>query len=541
MTEKAPPPPQTVVVDWRDRALVFRSDDDELVRVRFPEWLFFQLCCAIAMIQRACSDEDGITRWRGMTQDQFNALADALDWRGDYDGFKPLWSYMASGKSAGTKYRKSRISVDGEEPEDQAGLAQDLFQRVGRGGYAFGKAKELTQGHRLLWKVVFSEPHGDRVYALLRETVSNLLTRGLVGISAATEQELRQAILERNRRTFEHLDVWGMPWPMETLYQEPFVSYARNETNATPQQGESHANSVSPKAPSASGGRTPLTDRNKRYRPIGTVAQLYDALVQSTGTNDRRATHFVVVGEPGSGKSTLLQHLALRSATSDEPVLAARIHLVEWNAANGNLGLEEHLARSFRNVRHAADCAQWRTWLRAGDVLLLLDGLDEIRPTDLVVARLHEALADFDGCPIVLTCRTEVLARYTSLCPKWPVLQLSPLTVEQREQYVHRFHADRERVSRARINALSRSPLSANPLRLATLCFAYDPADERIEFATRSELFDIAVRKLLERERTKVPYGDRPVPATDTKRRVLEHLALDAQTTRQPRIDAGRP
>lgn len=180
--------PETVLVESTTQTLTYRRKSGELVSVHVLSRKHFQTCWAIAVVQHTKSDDDGITRWQGMTQDQFNALAKELGW-GEYDGFKPVWSYMTSGRAASRGHVAAQISVDGKDPDDEAGLAQELFQRVGFGGYVFGAVQELGDNERRLWKVLLPSPaeqartwqdrehdaNGADEYESLRRSVSRLL------------------------------------------------------------------------------------------------------------------------------------------------------------------------------------------------------------------------------------------------------------------------------------------------------------------------------------------------------------------------------
>jgi len=152
----------------------------------------------------------------------------------------------------------------------------------------------------------------------------------------------------------------------------------------------------------------------------------------------------VVLGPPGSGKTTLEKYLAWRVARGTFRMLGrqfvpAQIRLREWEAwalkeQEPNVSLADYLAERYRQtgMRHAPTPAQWQRWLVRGEILLLLDGLDEI-PGDLsFVAALQTALTTFTDCPTMLTCRTVSFEQHRALCPNLPVFTLAGLDSAQR-------------------------------------------------------------------------------------------------------------
>ena len=180
--------------------------------------------------------------------------------------------------------------------------------------------------------------------------------------------------------------------------------------------------------------------------------------------------------------------------------------------------------------------AMWRRWLHRGEVLLLFDGLDEFSNRYQGDQQLLKtSLRDFPGCAVVLTCRTIDFEQYRATCPEWPVFVFSGLDDDRRNAYVRAYGEISGTGFDAQllIDELGRQPalrpLAANPLLLSIICFVVDGPDKMMLPATRGELYDRAIAKLLvyreDRQRIDVRYPSEP-PGVTEKRAVLEITAL---------------
>jgi formylglycine-generating enzyme required for sulfatase activity/energy-coupling factor transporter ATP-binding protein EcfA2 len=120
----------------------------------------------------------------------------------------------------------------------------------------------------------------------------------------------------------------------------------------------------------------------------------------------------VVLGDPGSGKSTLLKYLALRLA--DEPGAPLPV-LVPLNAyarelQRSDLSLQSFLPKYFGGLSKDLENLQglFDAAIRAGQAVILLDGLDEVQDRRPHLVHKVEAFADravAAGCKLVVTSR----------------------------------------------------------------------------------------------------------------------------------------
>ncbi|MCB1737918.1 MAG: NACHT domain-containing protein [Gammaproteobacteria bacterium] len=140
------------------------------------------------------------------------------------------------------------------------------------------------------------------------------------------------------------------------------------------------------------------------------VRGLPDAEVMKVEDAVRHYRRLLLIGAPGSGKSLLLQRLALHSADPrlSEIADAALPVLLELHRMNGApMPLRKMIAYklSFQKV-HGADALVNRG-LSEGNLLLLLDGLDELSQFDRnhVMVDIKTLLGRFPDVRCVITCR----------------------------------------------------------------------------------------------------------------------------------------
>lgn len=268
-------------------------------------------------------------------------------------------------------------------------------------------------------------------------------------------------------------------------------------------------------------------------------APLFELLDRSAGAG--WTPRWVVRGEPGVGKTTLLREVAAelaapRSAGQQGPRwLPVFVRLPEWGSAYSSAErtpLLRHALGALPGTEHdlAPALEQAR---RDGELLLLLDGLDEVstgREELLAALKLLLLDPDWAGCPVVVTTRT---VPYTKgdLGDGFGEAVLRGLDGAQREALLRGlFEGTRwpdegvrttERLLRSSPEELKSNPLFVTLLALlAARCLSTGQAPRA---TTRAGLLDELISVLLEgrgadRGRTRDP---------ERARLLLEHLAFE--------------
>jgi len=194
-----------------------------------------------------------------------------------------------------------------------------------------------------------------------------------------------------------------------------------------------------------------------------------DGLFHALGRAGRR--HALLVGEPGSGKTMLLQHLAevvgdrarqacegydggpqtprVRGLVAHTLPIVVRLH--DWRRLVRGGGLrafisEALLAASCTDTRAALDTAVIEEILEHGQLLLLLDSLDEISdPRDRAAfcGRLAEELEGLPSARVLLTCRRACLPAGAALkrLKGFAHLSLRPLSRPQADELIRLWFA----------------------------------------------------------------------------------------------------
>jgi hypothetical protein len=147
----------------------------------------------------------------------------------------------------------------------------------------------------------------------------------------------------------------------------------------------------------------------------------------------------VILGEPGAGKTVLAVFLALDLLTGESPVPVV-LPLSSWDVDEPLYDwAADRLGRDYPKVGSAK---AWRRLLASGQLLPILDGLDEVPDTHRTPALFEINTATDGGNPFVLTCRAEEYEKLIrdsgSTLTSALVVELSPVTPKQVITYLRR-------------------------------------------------------------------------------------------------------
>jgi eukaryotic-like serine/threonine-protein kinase len=232
----------------------------------------------------------------------------------------------------------------------------------------------------------------------------------------------------------------------------------------------------------------------------------------------------LVLGAPGAGKTvTLLQlardalHEAEANAEKPVPVI---FDLAAW--ANEQLPIVDWIARELNTIQYGIPQEITRIWLRNNDLLLLLDGLNELAAPQRrrCVERLNEFARDRSASGLIVCCRSE---EYRSLPVRLTLrdaITLEPLDDRQLAAY---FEASGDELA-GLYTSLQQDQglheLAATPLMLHIMSSAYaDVASAEISIGQQTSpatwlrhIFEIYVNRMFR-------YGgevDKPYPDSQT-------------------------
>ncbi|AHH97866.1 hypothetical protein GCM10010174_29880 [Kutzneria viridogrisea] len=236
-----------------------------------------------------------------------------------------------------------------------------------------------------------------------------------------------------------------------------------------------------------------------------------------------RCRRALVRGVAGSGKSTLLRWIgvdAARGAGADG--VQAVPFILELGRLDGGRppALEELVAQTLRRSMPE----DWVGQVLAEDrVLLLLDGLDEIRPRERVHLEewIEEHLEAYPGTRCFVTTRPSIVAEQWWVDRGFERFDLLPMSRNSVEQYVRGWHdtarddqpdtadgeavrAELTRCEQGLLSTLSNRPalrgMSANPLLCGLLCALHLERGEHLP-ESRKQVYDAALDLLLLRWR----------------------------------------
>lgn len=214
----------------------------------------------------------------------------------------------------------------------------------------------------------------------------------------------------------------------------------------------------------------------------------------------------MILGKPGAGKTTFLKHLALlcMKGRFQEDRIPLFITLKDFAEAPNQPNLFSYLNQIFIKcgliTNRNAGINLVEQLLKQGKLLVLLDGLDEVRETDStrILKQIQNFTTDYPVNQFVITCR--IAAREYTF-QKFTEVEIADFELEQIKSFSRKwFNAKNDTVKVDKFvkklqDDQSIRELASNPLLLTLLCFVFE---ESAEFPkNRSDLYKHGLDVLL--------------------------------------------
>ncbi|MBI3163588.1 MAG: NACHT domain-containing protein [Chloroflexi bacterium] len=229
----------------------------------------------------------------------------------------------------------------------------------------------------------------------------------------------------------------------------------------------------------------------------------------------------LILGAPGSGKTTMLLELArglIARAREDvtQPIPMV-FNLASWTE---KLTLADWLAQELNNL-YSVPRKTAPDWVKGDKLLLLLDGLDEVRQDSR--AKCVEAINEFrkeHGLTSLAVCsRSQDYADLNTKLSFEGAIEVQPLTQGQITEFFNRFGDEMAGIKQALEKDSALREMAETPLFLSIMLMAYqDKRDVDIlmsgdEKARRKHLFDTYVERMFERYKKAPPFEEQKVLA----------------------------
>jgi predicted NACHT family NTPase len=228
--------------------------------------------------------------------------------------------------------------------------------------------------------------------------------------------------------------------------------------------------------------------RQKRHsqKPVQSIKEIVGIQGVPDFADAPPPSYVVILGDPGAGKSALLRFLVVKWAqqqTSEQiPLLIELRNYIQSKKDHECLDFVEFVHKGSNWVNHLEQ-HQLETWLNQGQVVVLLDGLDEVieRPQrGNVLTQIHSFTQRYPQVPVIVTSRVVGYRAETLRNAGFHHYMLQDLNEEQIADFIQRWHDQaysddvdkqrkRERLKQAIQNSKAIRELAGNPLLLTLM------------------------------------------------------------------------
>lgn len=232
------------------------------------------------------------------------------------------------------------------------------------------------------------------------------------------------------------------------------------------------------------------------------------------GDKPSSATRLAVIGGPGSGKSVALKAAARRAwslPTADKRATLIPVFLTFADYRQAEFDLVQAVAnslrlRGFRPNQTGADGDETgqfaRTCLDAGRLMVIVDGLDELKLEDRNQAAksLTADLNRFSTVPAIISCRKAAWGNQFAGMPHKSI-EMADFTPAAVRQFVRQWSFTPPKTADELIHTITSQPhigeLARTPLMLTIIAFLYSQPKYHLP-ENRALFYDVCTRALLE-------------------------------------------
>jgi len=250
-----------------------------------------------------------------------------------------------------------------------------------------------------------------------------------------------------------------------------------------------------------------MPDRPARILSPGTrILDVFDEMNQA----------LLILGEPGSGKTTMLLELARDTISRAERGFAQPIPVVfnlsSW--AEKRQPIADWLVEEM-NAKYHVPKSIARPWVENNDLLLLLDGLDEVglEYREACAKAINDFRGEYGLTPLAVCSRIADYEALTTRLKLQGAVLLQPLTPQQVEQYLDGTGTELSAVRRTLQHDTTLQELARSPLMLSIMALAYrgmlvtDLRSLDTMESRRKHLFDAYMRQMFKRRIADQPYS----------------------------------
>ncbi len=225
----------------------------------------------------------------------------------------------------------------------------------------------------------------------------------------------------------------------------------------------------------------------------------------------------LILGEPGSGKTTLMlmlvRDLTAQAMADGDRRIPIVFNLSSWMARYHSL--DEWLIAEL-SAKYQVPSSVSQKWLTQQQLLVFLDGLDEVRPSqqDDCVQAINQ-FYQAHGPEVVVCCRVKVYMALQHRLALQMAVCVRSLTPDQVGHYLRSLGDDLSGLRALLKQDDTLSDLACTPLILHIMTLAYQglPAADLLQQRSASVLFDAYISRMLQRREAKQSYSDQQLMA----------------------------